>query len=253
MLSAAWRLSKAFLFSPSRAAELSRDEDNLVPSAIIYAAFTLAYLLFFAWKPFDFPDATAPYPREAQGLFFWFKVMLWQPPLEAAWIAFLLGLSIWLGGGSLPLRLISAVVWAAAPFALMAVYAGTHMSKIPLALGTAIWLGLFIPLWRRVQRSQAMSMISLMLGLNAIGLAILPGMIVAALLRSSSLFTAVQAGGALWLLGCGGLGLRALTGMRLPRAFLAMILSMFFQVALAFALHLLGVVPKDILKALLYA
>ena len=34
---------------------------------------------------------------------------------------------------------------------------------------------------------------------------------------------------------------------------MAVLLSMFFQIAVAFTLYLLHIVPKDILKALLYA
>ncbi|MDD5657147.1 MAG: hypothetical protein PHF00_07820 [Elusimicrobia bacterium] len=241
------------MFSPSRAAQACRERSALAPCAAIYAAFTVAYLLFFAFKPFDFPDATAPYARQAEGLAFWLKVMLWQPPLEAAWIVFLAGLAAWFASGRLAVRMALATAWAAAPFVLMAVYASSSMSKPPLAAGTLVWLGLFVPLWRRLKSAQFAPLLCLMLGLNVIGLAVLPGMIAAALARSPGLFQAVQAAGALWLLGCGGLGLRALTGLRLPRAFMALVLSMFFQVALAFSLHLLGVVPKDILKALLYA
>jgi hypothetical protein len=75
----------------------------------------------------------------------------------------------------------------------------------------------------------------------------------AASLRSKELFMASQAAGGFWILGCATVGLRRLTGLRLPRVFMAVLLSMFFQIALAFTLHILGLVPKDILKALLYA
>jgi hypothetical protein len=92
-----------------------------------------------------------------------------------------------------------------------------------------------------------------MLGVNAIGIVMLAPMSLAALLRSSSLFMATQVVGGFWILGWSTVGLRKLTGMRLPRAFMAVLLSMFFQVAAAVTLHKLGLVSKDILKALLYA
>ncbi|MBI5239524.1 MAG: hypothetical protein HY926_03565 [Elusimicrobia bacterium] len=283
MSSRMWALSKSFLFSPGRAAKDCTDDKNLAPCFWIYAAFTLGTMLFFALKPFDFPDQNAPYPREAQTLMFWFKVMLWQPPLEAAWIAFLLGLVVWFRRGSLPVRLTSAVAWTAVPFILMAVYAAAgkpgagcshlDMAAIPPAcyeplaraareirlakwamlLGAAVWIGLFVPLWRRLARTEVVPAITFMLGVNAVGVAMLAPMILATSLRSKGFFMASQAAGGFWILGCATLGLRQLTGLRLPRAFMAVLLSMFFQIALAFTLHLLGLVPKDILKALLYA
>lgn len=282
MLRRMWSLSKSFLFFPGRAAEACADEENLAPCFWIYAAFTLGTMLFFALKPFDFPDQNAPYPREAQTLWFWFKVMLWQPPLEAAWIAFLLGLVAWFRQGSLPLRLVSAVAWTAVPFILMAVYAAAGKAegcdKIALAamtpecreklvlaareirtakwamgLGALVWLGLFAPLWRRLSRTEVLPVVLFMLGVNAVGVLMLAPMSLAVLLRSKGLFMASQAAGGFWILGCATVGLRRLTGLRLPRVFMAVLLSMFFQIALAFTLHLLGVVPKDILKALLYA
>ena len=287
MLDRIWTLSKSFLFSPERAAQASQDERNLAPCFWIYAAFTLGTMLFFVMKPFDFPDQNAAYPREAQNLMFWFKVMLWQPPLEAAWMAFLLGLVVWFRQGSLPVRLTSAVAWAATPFILMGVYAavGTDanraivelakgaagaaraeaearvlagaravtIAKWALGLGGVAWLGLFVPLWRRLTRAEVLPVVVFMLGVNAVGVVMLAPMVLATVLRSSGFFMAAQAVAGFWILGCGTLGLRKLTGLRLPRAFMAVLLSMFFQIAVAFTLHLLGLVPKDILKALLYA
>ena len=248
-------LSRLFLFSPSRAADASLEEENLAPCLWIYLAFMAGYILFFAVKPFDLPDQSSAFPREPQTLMFWFKVVLWQPPLEAAWIAFLLGLVAWLREGALPVRLASALTWTAAPYVLTAVYyaAKGGMSKTALAAGSLVWLGLFVPLWRRASRAEVVSLATFMLGVNAVGVAALAPMTLAALAGSSGLFMASQAAGGFWILVCGTLGLRRLTGLRLPRAFMAMLLSMFFQIALALTLHFLGLVPKDILKALLYA
>jgi len=254
MLSRILTLSRLFLISPSRAAAASRQEENLAPCLWIYAAGTAGTMLFFTLKPFDFPDPGAALPREPQSLVFWLKVLLWQPPLEAAWFAFLLGLVAWFRRGALPVRLLSAVAWAAAPFILMAA-AGARggAAKTTLALGALVWLGLFVPLWRRLTRAEAAPVVIFMLGVNVVGVVMLAPMILAVCLRSPGLFTAVQAAGGLWILGCGTLGLRHLTELRLPRAFMAVLFSMFFQVAVALTLHLLGLVPKDILKALLYA
>ena len=72
-----------------------------------------------------------------------------------------------------------------------------------LGLGALVWLGLFAPLWRRLTRAEVMPVVLFMLGVNAVGVAMLAPMVLAT--------------------------------------------------ALALTLHLLGLVPKDILKALLYA
>ena len=92
-----------------------------------------------------------------------------------------------------------------------------------------------------------------MLGLNAVGIVLLVPMTVAVFMDAPEVFTITQAIGGPWILGWGTVGLRELTGLRLPRAFMAMLFSMFLQIALAFTLHLLGIVPKEILKALFYA
>ncbi len=259
MLKRAASLARLFLFAPARAADESMKEESLLPCLAIYIAFTAAYLLFFMFKPFDFPDQNAAYPREPQTLMFWFKVMLWQPPLEAVWIAFLLGLVAWFRTGSLAVKLTGGALWAALPFVLIGVYAAadtyraTLIAKVLLAIGPALWIGLFIPLWRRMTRSELMPVITFMLGVNAIGILILAPMIASIFLGSPGFFMGSQAAGGFWILGCGTLGLRRLTGLRLPRAFMAVLLSMFFQIAVAFTLYLLHIVPKDILKALLYA
>jgi hypothetical protein len=257
MPSRIWTLSKSFLSSPSRAAQASQDEKSLAPCLWVFLAFTVGTMLFFIMKPADFPDQSAANAREVQGLMFWLKVMLWQPPLEAAWMAFLLALVAWFRQGALPVRLTSAVAWTAAPFILMAVNsaqgAGPAISTATLVLGSAAWLSLFVPLWRRLTRAEVLPVVTFMLGINAIGIVMLAPMVLAALVRSPNLFMATQVVGGFWMLAWGTLGLRQLTGLRLPRAFMAVLLSMFFQIAVALTLNRLGLVPKDILKALLYA
>lgn len=253
MLKRMLALGKALVFSPTRGAQEARKEENLAPAFWLYAAFVLGYMVFFRLKPLDFPDKNAPLPAEVQDLFFWFKVTLWQPPLEAGWILFLLGLVRWFERGSWPVRFMSAVLWTAFPFILIVYYAQNALPKAGLAAGFAAWLSLFYPLVRGAPRALWRPLIAYMLGLNVIGVLLLAPMTLAVLLDAPMLFTASQAAGGFWILIVGTLGLRELTGLRLPRAFMSVLLSMFFQIALAFTLHLLGLVPKEILKALFYA
>ena len=245
---------RRYAFAPSQAAQASRDKANLAPNVIIYALFATASLIFFWLKPFDFPDANAALPGKARGLLFWFKVMLWQPPLELAWIAFLLGLTQWLRGGKLVVRLTAAALWTALTFVLIISYwQKLGLGQLGFALGCLASFALFVPAVRNFPAAERLPVVSFMLGLNALGLIMLAPTALAAALRSSVLFNAAQIAGGIWMIGAGALGLRRLTGIRLARAFMAMLLSMFFQIALACALYLLGVVPKDILQALLYA
>lgn len=256
----AFGLARRCLFSPSEAAAASRAPGALPAAAWIYAAFLLATAVFYAWKPFDFPERNAAFPREAQGFAFWIKVMLWQPPLELAWVAFLIGLVQWFRDGKLFPRILGAAVAAAIPFVLLVLY---RMSGLPWAAYFALsaaWFAGMAWLARRAPREDWAPVAALMLALNIVGLAMLAPMALAVALDSTALFQGAQIAGGLWVLGCATLGLRALTrhdrpegGLRLPRCFMAVLLSMFMQIAFAFTLHMLGLVPKDILKALLYA
>jgi len=259
MLRETLQLARQYLLAPSKGAEAAREEKSLAPSLWIYVAFTAGYLLFYWLKPFDFPDKNAPLLREPLGLFFWFKVVLWQPPLELAWIVFLMGLVAWFREGSLPVRLAAGVAWAASPFLLIVAYLQQEPSLLwpsisrPLfAAGSLVWLALFYPLLKKTPKPDWRPLISFMLGINIIGIVLLIPMAAAVFMDSPDMFKAAQIAGGLWILGASMLGLRVLTGLRLPRAFMAVLLSMLFQAALALTLFALGLVPKEILKALFY-
>lgn len=246
-------LARACLFKPKRAAEESRRPGSLTPALWIYLVYLLASAVFFAWKPFDFPDPAAPFPRETQNLWFWLKVMLWQPPLELLWIGLLLALVEWFRAGKLFFRLVAAVAATAVPFVLLVVYKQGGLGWWGFALLSLVWAALMAFWAARAPAESWRPVAALMLALNAIGLLMLAPMALSAAVGSPQLFQAAQIGGGLWVLLCGTLALRALTGLRLPRCFMAVLLSMFMQIAVAFTLHMLGLVPKDILKALLLA
>lgn len=241
------------LLSPSGAADAARLPGSLAPALAIYAVFLLATALFYSRKPFDFPDRNAAFPRETQNLAFWLKVMVWQPPLEAAWIVFLTALVEWFRRGRLALRLMGATLATALPFVLIILYYQSVLSWGVFAAAAVCWLAALTPLLRRAPAEQWRAVTSFMLALNVIGLTLLVPMKLAISLDSSPLYTGSQIAGGLWILLTGTLGLRALTGLRLPRCFMSVLLSMFLQIAFALTLHFLGVVPKEILKALLYA
>lgn len=251
--SATMPLAWDFLTTPSRAAKTCASPGAFVSNLRIYLIFMAASLIFFQLKPADFPDANIPIVQVTRDFSFWLGMILWQPVLEAAWIVFILGLLRWFAAGSWSVRLMTAVAWTALPFILMIL---RNLNNISLPGYVALLLLWSLPLFgliRAAPKAEWRTLAGFMMGINAIGLAILPPMALAVGLKAPGLFTFTQAAGGLWILGAGMLGLRELSGLRLPRAFMAVLLSMFLQIAFAFTLHLLGLIPKDMLKALFYA
>lgn len=251
MLRRALRLGRDYLLSPTRAAAAARHDENFIANLWLYAAFLAGNMLLYRLMPFDFIDKNAPFPRESLDLFYWFKVMmLWQPLFQAASIVLLMGFVVWFKEGSLPVRLALGVAWTA--FALIInIVAYAQKGGIPkpvFAAASAACFALFFPLLRKAPPQDWKPVFSFMLGVNAIGLFFLVPLGAAVFAGAPEAFKYLQAADGLWLLGAGTLGLRALTGLRLPRAFMALLLAMFFQIALGFTLYLLGV-PGSVLKA----
>ena len=251
MLFEAASACKTFLLSPTRAARDCRAPRILTPCVVLYVLATAGFMVLFWLKPFDFPDADAAVPREMRDLGYWLKAELWQPLLEAGWIVFLLGLLRYFRRGSWPVRLASAVLWTAVPFIVLAAYAQARAFPKPaLAAATAAWMALFIPLLKEAGREDWCPIVNFSLGANAIAFPLLAALGIATAAGRAEAFKALQILGGLWLLGAMTLGARELSGLRLPRAFMAVVLSAFMQFALAFSLHFLG--AEGVLKALLY-
>ena len=193
-----------------------------------------------------------PPPQEIQNFFYWFKVNLWHPLLDAAWIILLLGLLRWFKEGRLGARMLGAAAWAALPGLLILLYYKLKVFPwFTLALGTAAWLYPLRPLLRGMTREEWFPMALFMVALNALGLVILLPMSVCLAGRWREAFMAAQIGGGLWMLRNGALGIRELSGLRLSRAFLAVLFSLFHLVGLSFLLHFLGA-PATVLKAVFY-
>ncbi|MBI3552958.1 MAG: hypothetical protein HY077_10625 [Elusimicrobia bacterium] len=247
MLKAAWLFAR----SPARAARGSPKNRLDLNCLWLYLLATAAFMLLFWLKPFDFPDRTAPIPYEMQDFAYWLKAELWQPVLEGGWVVFMLGLLQFFASGTWPVKLATAVLLTASPFILIGAYAQMHAFPYwAFAAGCSVWLVPFYYLTAKAGPQRWWPLINFSLGVNAIGLPIAGLLSIAALLDQAEAFKAVQIAGGLWLLGATTLGVRELSGLRLPRAFMAVILSAFMQFALAFCLHFLG--AKGVLKALFY-
>lgn len=253
--SSALGLGLLLLASPSRGAQACRDERAWGPALRIFGAFVGLSVLFYWWKPFDFPEKLLPFPREELTLFFWFKAMLVQIPFELALIAFTIGFVEWLRAGSFGFKLVTSVGWTA--FALIVnivayVDHATASAKPLFAVGALAAFAPFYALLRKVRPEEWKPVSAFLLAINAIGIVLFVPMALCTAAEAAQAYKIVQVAGLLWLLGASTLGLRAATGLKLKSAFMAMLFGMCFQIALAFTLHLLGVPGNWLKAAMLY-
>ncbi|MBI3289138.1 MAG: hypothetical protein HYZ74_06440, partial [Elusimicrobia bacterium] len=92
-----------------------------------------------------------------------------------------------------------------------------------------------------------------MLGLNAIELAALAPEAVVTAMRWEAGYKGVVGLAGFWMLLAGALGLKALPPERpLPRALLPLLFALVLQIEVVVAAFMLGVLPAETLKALLY-
>ncbi|MEK7389166.1 MAG: hypothetical protein AAB036_05680 [Elusimicrobiota bacterium] len=204
-------------------------------------------------KPTNFPDVNAAAPATAQGMMYWFKVMLWQPVLMASLIAFCGVLLSWLQTGWLPLRVAGAALWSAIPLVLTILYVRDGLPKTFFGLLLLIWTAPLYVIARKIPSKQWRELSAFLLGLNIIEcLALVPEGIVTAMGWEAG-YKGVAAGAGLWMLISGGLGLKALPPSRpLARSLLALLFSLILQITVVIASFLLGWLPPETLKALLY-
>lgn len=243
---------RLFLFSPSRAAEECLLPRSLAEGLKVYAVWVAASLLYLRFKPFDFPDVNAPIPQQARGMIFWAKVAAWGPVLAALNIA-LTGLALrWMRDGWLPLKTAAATLWCCLPLLLTVAYTRSTISK---PLFAALFLAWTLPgafFARRIPAEDWRRVAAFLLGLNAVGLVLLIPQAAASALRSDALYKASLALTVAWLLASGGTGLKRLADTSLPRAILAFLFAnLALNVALA-AAFLLGWLPMEVLKVLIY-
>lgn len=248
----AFEFGRLFLFNPSAAADACAQEKSIPDGLKIYLAWVVASLLYLWLKPFDFPDANAPFPTQVQGFNFWLHVSFWEPVLAAMNIALTALVLNWMRDGWLPLKTASATLWAAVPLALTLAYTKTDMHRFTFGVGMIIWAVPGILVARRVTAPEWKKITAFILGLNAIGLVLLIPEIAACLLRSDYLYKATLAFTVVWLLACAGLGLRRLTGASLPRAVLAFLFANLVLNLVIAASYLLHWLPMEVLKVLVY-
>lgn len=245
--------ARLFLFSPTKAAAACATDRALRESFIVYGLTVLAAALFQYWKPYDFPDAAAAVPLGPQGFFFWLKVMLWQPLLMAALIAFAGVLLRWLKDGWLPVKVASSALWCAIPLILTVFYVKNAVPKPAFAALMLLWAVPGIVIGRGVPAAQWRPLAAFLLGLNAIQLAALLPQAVVTAMRWEAGYKAVVGAAGFWMLVGGALGLKALAPARpLARAALPLLFALVLQIVVVIAAFMLGWLPVETLKALLY-
>lgn len=245
-----WALGWKMLRSPSAAAEDCREPASWRSVLLVYAAFEVGHLLFFWLKPADFPDVGAR--QHAQGFLFWLRARLFDVPVQLGTIAIALACLRWLAEGNMLFRMVTTLAAAGLAAFPLAYYQAPWMSKPVFVAVGVLWM-IPVPLLVRAwPKETILHAARFMLALNAIGIALLAPLALMTAARSQMGFMLSQGLVGFWFLGASALGLRAVTGTRLPRTFLAILFVMAFQACLVAFLHLSGLMPKEILKAIVY-
>lgn len=244
---------RLFLSSPEKAAAACAEADAPKNALIVYALTLLAAALFYRFKPYDFPDANAAVPLGPQGIFFWLKVMAWQPLLMAALVAFAGVLLRWLKDGWLPVKVATSFLWCALPLILTVLYVKSGISKPVFGVLMLAWAGPAIFVGRGVPKREWLTLATFLLGLNAVELAAMLPEAAVTLMRWEAGYKAVVGLAGLWMLVGGALGLKQLPPHRpLPRALLPLLFALVLQIEVVIAAFMLGWLPVETLKALLY-
>lgn len=244
---------RLFLLSPAKAAAACEADRALVDALKLYGLTLLAAAVFYRFKPYDFPDAYAAVPAGPQGILFWLKVMLWQPLLMSALIAFCAVLLRWMKDGWLPLKVAASFFWCAVPLILTIFYVKNALPRTLFAVLMVVWAAPGVYVGRGVTARDWRLVSAFLLGLNVIQLAALPLEAVVTAMRWEAGYKGVVGAAGFWMLVGGALGLKALPPQRpLPRALLPLLFALVLQIEVVIAAFMLGWLPVETLKALLY-
>lgn len=253
--SSAWRLAKALVTSPSKAADRLQLDADAVPSAlVIYLVYLFVSVAYYSWKPADFPaipDTPLAHSPVSQSPVFWAKVQAWNPVLTGIWLVFLAWFAAQLKTGRLALRIfLTALVWVV-PSVVIVLWAGGQVPKVALLFAWLAVLGPMVPALRARPPEAWRPLAGLTLSVVIVNLALCPFFVAAVAMRSQFGYQALEIAMLLWTLGLAAKLLAKIEGMPTPRAFAAIFFSMVAQMAAVFSLHIGGLVSKDILKALM--
>jgi len=249
-----WELSKLFLFAPSKAADACLKKESLAVGLKLYVLLAAAELASSWFNPLSFLDPNAPV-LPPHGFGFWLRVAMWEPVLFLFSVAVTVLVLDWMREGWLPLKTATATLWSAVPVILalryvapaMAFGRGASIALLAAWAAPAVWLSRRIPAerWRKIG--------VFLLGLSAIQLvALVLEFATVVPVRSLYGFYALSFLTIGWLLVCVGIGLRRLCATSTPRVVLGFLFSMIVVSVIPPVAYLLGLMPMEVLKIVLY-
>lgn len=251
------RFARLFLFEPSKAADACARKSAIGVGLRLYALLALAQLASAWFNPLSFLDPTAAL-APAHGGAFWFRVALWEPVVFAGSVFVTVLALDWMRSGWLPLRTAVATFWSALPLILTLYYTSPGAPSGPgvkaaLAGVLVLWAVPAAALARRIPREKWETITAFLLGLSAIELVSLAAEYATVLpLRSRAGFIALSLASLLWVLACVGVGLRKLTGASTARVVLAFLFALVVTTTLPSLAFLLGLMPLEVMKVVMY-
>lgn len=255
MASDALKLGWQMASSPRKAVDrVLKDRGALLgEAAVVLLLYMAVSAVFYRLKPEGFPTPPEGWtpPEIPRGLWFWVRVQLWTPLLTAVLLATTAWFSQLLRGDKLPRRMLAAVLSGAIPVLLLVVYAN-HL--IPSWAFGGAWLGLaalMAPGYRRIPRERWLPLAAVLMAVNALALAATPFFTAAVLLRSETLYHVLEFGLLFWTLGVATTTVGAVLDLPAARAFAAVFLGLLSQILFVFSMSTLGLLPNDVLKALM--
>ena len=250
----AWEFGKLFLFSPSKAADACLKKEALTDGLKVYAVLAVAELISSWFNPLAFLDPNAPMLPH-YGFGFWLRVAMWEPVLFGLSVIITVLVLDWMREGWLPLKFASSTLWSAVPVILALRYVAPAMAfgkGLTIAL-LAVWIIPAIALARRVPRDHWRKIGVFLLGLNAIQLVCLAlefvTVVPARSLHGFYVLSGLTIG---WLLVCVGIGLSKLCHTSAARVVLGFLFSVLVISVVPAVAYLVGLMPMEVLKIVLY-
>lgn len=250
----AWEFGRLFLFSPSKAADACLERKALADGLKVYAVLAVAEWVSSMFNPLAFLDPNAP-ALAPHGAGFWLRVALWEPVLFGLSVVITVLVLDWMREGWLPLKTAAATLWSAVPVVLALRYVAPAMAfgkGLTISL-LALWIVPAIAVSRRVPRDRWRKVGVFLLGLSAIQLVTLVLEFVTVVpARSLYGFYALSFLTIGWLLVCVGAGLSRLCETSTARVVLAFLFAVLVVSVVPPVAFLLGLMPKEVLKVVLY-
>lgn len=250
-----FRLAWQTASSPRKAVEriLKTRGSLLAEAAGVLLLYMAVSAVFYRLKPEGFPTPPEGWtpPDAPRGLWFWVRVQLWTPLLTGVLLATTAWFAQLLRGDRLPRRMLAAVLSGAIPVLLLVVYANHLIGAWAFA---GAWLGLIalmLPGYRRMPPGRWPALAAVLMSVNALALACTPFFSVAVLVRSETLYHILEFVLLFWTLGVATVTVGAVLELPAARAFAAVFLGLLSQILFVFSMSTLGLLPNDVLKALM--